>query len=82
MWLVPPDIPHAEPIAVGAESNGTPRSYALGRIDTANAVRSGKYVASEYHDPITRLLVCRLVADEVNMYGFTELRILREEQNA
>jgi hypothetical protein len=80
--LIPPDITHAESIAVGAESNGSLGSYALRRIDTANAVRDGKYVAREYHDPITRLLVCRLVADEVNMNGFTELRILREEQKA
>jgi hypothetical protein len=82
VWLVPPDIPHAESIAVLAESNGTRRSYALRRIDTANAVRGAKYVARYYHDPITRLLVCRLVADEVNKCVFIEPRILREEQNA
>jgi hypothetical protein len=66
VWLIPPDIPHAESIAMSAESHGNPRSYALRRIKTANAVRSSKYVAGEYHDSIRRLLVCRnLRSDQV-----------------
>jgi hypothetical protein len=68
-WLIPPDIPHAESIAMSAESHGDLRSYAVRRIKTANAVGSGKYVAGECCDSIRRLPVCRLVAPEVVIDG-------------